>query len=172
MVSRMRYEEEVGDRVHAWHYQPLKYLDTQLFEEAVMDAGWWADGECDVPLIPMHCMNPIAIGYTRVVVGDYGAFIECTPDQMILGNIAVQEGQEYRIDDPKYKHNVKYHWYRPVEVYADTPITKIYYQRRTVDYADYKIGMYYLPIYEVWANRMHPEFMRDPYWREKLEEEE
>lgn len=172
MISRERYEEEIGDRVHAWNYRPLKYHDTQLFEEGVADAGWHMEGEDSVPIIPMHCTNPIAIGYERIVVGDYGAFMECTPEQMLLDRITVQEGEEYRIDDPKYKHNVKYHWYRPAEVYPDTPVTKIYYQRRTVEYADYKIGMYYLPIYEVWANRLGREFMRDPLWREKLEAEE
>ena len=45
-------------------------------------------------------------GYNRIVVGDYGAFIEFD-EPAHDANVIVQAGQEYRIDDPKYKNNVK-----------------------------------------------------------------
>lgn len=83
-------------------------------------------------------------GYNRIVVGDYGAFIEF--DGPAYGaNVVVQAGQEYRIDDPKYKNNVKYHWY----TIEDGSNIKLYYQQRTVSYADYMPRKWYASVHEV-----------------------
>ena len=86
----------------------------------------------------------ISKGYNRIVIGDYGAFIEFDKNQ-IKGKLKVKVGQEYRIDNPKYSENVKYYWLTP----KDNSDMKIYYQKRTVSYADYKPEMYYVSPYEV-----------------------
>ena len=79
------------------------------------------------------------------VCGDYGIFLEADAEDMHLENIKVKEGQEYRIKDEKYSKNVKYFWYTP-KTGVDV---KIYFQQKTVEYADYKVGKYYFSPYEV-----------------------
>ena len=87
----------------------------------------------------------ISNGYNRIVIGDYGAFIEFDKSQIIKENIKVKEGQEYRINDPKYSENVKYIWL----TCKDDSDIKIYYQKKTVTYADYKAEMFYVSPYEI-----------------------
>jgi hypothetical protein len=84
----------------------------------------------------------IATGYDRIVVGDYGAFIECNRSQIVNDNIIIKKGQEFRLNN---KYNVKYIWLTAID---DTDI-KIYYQIRTVDYADYKLKMFYINPLEI-----------------------
>ena len=76
----------------------------------------------------------IATGYNRVVIGDYGAFVEFDNTQAIKQNIKVKAGQEYRYNDKQY---------------SDNSDCKIYFQKKTVNYADYKEGMFYISPYEV-----------------------
>lgn len=87
----------------------------------------------------------ISEGYNRIVIGDYGAFIEICPFQIIEENIKVQEGQEYRINDEKYAHTVKYFWLTT----NDNSRCKIYLQNRKVSYADYKPEMFYISPFEI-----------------------
>lgn len=51
----------------------------------------------------------IASDYRRIVIGDYGAFVEFTKDQIKTDVLRVKPGQEYRVTDPQFK-SVKYHW--------------------------------------------------------------
>lgn len=62
---------------------------------------------------------------------------------MILNDIIVKPGEEYRFN-PKYS-NVKYHWY----CLKQNLNIKIYYQKNTVKYADYKPEMFYISPYEL-----------------------
>lgn len=87
----------------------------------------------------------ITKGYYRIVIGDYGAFIEFSPIQIVRENIKIKEGQEYRIKDEKFKNKVKYYWFTT----KDNSNCKIYFQQRTVDYADYKVGMFYISPYDI-----------------------
>ena len=87
----------------------------------------------------------ISNGYNRIVIGDYGAFIEFNKSQIIRENIKIKEGQEYRINDPKYSDNVKYYWLTA----KDNSNIKIYYQKKTVTYADYKAEVFYVSPYEI-----------------------
>lgn len=86
----------------------------------------------------------IARGWNRVVIGDYGAFIEIEPDMICKENFIIKPGEEYRIYDSKYSKNVKYHWYIPKSGYE----TKLYYQQAGVTYADYKAGKWYVSPHE------------------------
>lgn len=87
--------------------------------------------------------NLIAYGYSRIVIGDYGAYVEIPLDKMILENLIIKPGQEYRFN-PKYS-NVKYHWY----CLKNNQDIKIYYQKHPVSYADYKPEMFYISPYEL-----------------------
>lgn len=87
----------------------------------------------------------ISKGYERIVIGDYGAFIEFAEEQAEKNNYKIKKGQEYRIYDPKYSSNVKYNWLTA----KDESDIKIYQQKKTVTYADYKAGMYYVSPFEI-----------------------
>lgn len=72
-------------------------------------------------------------------------FLEANREDMVLNNLKIKEGQEFRINDKRYSEHIKYYWYRPITG-SDV---KIYYQQKTVDYADYLVGKYYFSPYEV-----------------------
>jgi len=84
----------------------------------------------------IHSLNNTLIsnGYNRIVIGDYGAFIEFDKSK---SNLKVKSGQEYRFNNPKYSENVKYYWLTP----KDDSDMKVYFQKRTVSYADYKVDV-------------------------------
>lgn len=88
--------------------------------------------------------TPICNGYDRIVVGDYGAFIEFSKEA-IATDFVIQPGQEYRVNDDKYKNRVKYIWL----TVCDGSGVKIYQQKRKVTYADYKARKYYVSVHEV-----------------------
>ena len=80
--------------------------------------------------------------YNRIVVGDYGAFIEFINQ---ASNFIIAPGQEYRVNDKRYSKNVKYIWL----TIDDGSNIKIYHQKKRVLYADYRRGMYYVSVHEV-----------------------
>lgn len=102
------------------------------------------DGDENVALYSLDG-TLVFVGYERIVIGDYGAFLECTPVQLVAQNVCCRPGQEYRINEPRFSSNVKYHWLTA----KDTSDIKIYFQQKTVAYADYIPGMYYVSPYEV-----------------------
>lgn len=71
---------------------------------------------------------PVARGWTRVVVGDYGAYLEFAPHQVALSHLTAGSGGS------------AYNWLRS----RDSVGIKVYEQLRTVLYADYKPGFYYI----------------------------
>lgn len=97
--------------------------------------------------------NPICYKYDRIVIGDYGAFVEFS-DLQKADNFIIKPGQEYRVNDPKYSKNVKYIWL----TIADNSNVKIYLQKRGVSYADYKPGKYYVSVHEVIKRRLIDSF--------------
>lgn len=84
-------------------------------------------------------------GYERIVIGDYGAFVEISPEHVLKNNVCCKHGQEYRSADERYAKNVKYLWLTAV----DNSDCKLYLQKKRVVYADYVPGMYYISPYEV-----------------------
>ena len=90
----------------------------------------------------LYTMNGTLIcnDYDRIVIGDYGAFIEFSKP---VSKLVIEKGQEYRLT-LEFK-NVKYNWV----TIPDGSHIKIYHQRGTVKYADYKIGKFYISVHEV-----------------------
>lgn len=77
-----------------------------------------------------------ATGYERVVHGGRGDYVELMKEQIVVElkprfNKSLPENIS---DEPWY-----YYWLQPV-----SREEKIYWQCRTVNYADYKIGYYYI----------------------------
>ena len=100
------------------------------------------EGQYDINMFTLEG-TAIAKGYDRVVIGDYGAFIEIDEKDMLLENIKIRRGQEYRYEE-RYK-TCKYYWLTA----KDDSDIKIYHQKGTVSYADYLIGKFYVSPYEV-----------------------
>lgn len=75
-------------------------------------------------------------GYTRVVVGDYGPYIEFSPEQK--GEAVPKTGSGGN----------KYNWLRTADG------TKVYEQLGEVAYADYRSGMYYVSPEDVSQTRV------------------
>ena len=82
----------------------------------------------------------IAKNFDRVVIGDYGAFIEFD-EKSLASDLLVKKGQEFRM---KKDFPGKYHW-----LTTKHDDVKIYYQLKPVKYADYKVGKYYISPYEI-----------------------
>jgi hypothetical protein len=83
----------------------------------------------------------LARGYARLVIGGRGAYIEFAPDQMVMDNLHIPQGQEWRLQSE--------HAYYLEHRSRDEANVKVYEQRRTVGYADYRIGMFYIAPAEV-----------------------
>ena len=60
---------------------------------------------------PIYSKNDVLIanGFDRIVIGDYGAYIEFTKEQSNYKNFIVEPGQEYRLT-PRYNNTIKYEW--------------------------------------------------------------
>lgn len=95
------------------------------------------------------CGCMICKSYRRIVVGDYGAFVEFGEEDLPSTGAAafkIAPGQEYRVNDERYAKNVKYIWLTT----NDLSRVKIYFQKKGVAYADYKPGMYYVSVHQVY----------------------
>jgi hypothetical protein len=79
----------------------------------------------------------------RLVIGNHGPYVEFKSFDSHI-KLKIPEDQEFRLQN-KYIHNVKYLWYYP-DPYRGI---KIYAQLKTVKYADYKIGYYYVSPYDI-----------------------
>jgi len=80
-------------------------------------------------MIYTKCGTPIAINYTRIEHGSRGDYMEFKPDHIIWKNL---------------KKTIKKHYYFTEYRSQDKCNVMVYYQKRRVDYANYKIGMLYI----------------------------
>jgi hypothetical protein len=80
----------------------------------------------------------IATNYVRVVHGGRGDYVEFERDQIVWGNTTIPKRQRWRLEDPNWIEKIFYVEHRTLDG------VKIYDQKRTVNYADYKIGMIYI----------------------------
>jgi len=82
----------------------------------------------------------VAEEYERIVTNDFGAsYYEIK--NILIQHIHVPESKKWKLKfkDQKNQKIIDYIEYR-----TNKDSVKIYYQLRTVDYADYKIGFYYI----------------------------
>jgi hypothetical protein len=83
----------------------------------------------------------IAEGYLRVVIGDRGPYLEFHHEQLWRCHMRVPAAEYYRHFDT----HVFYAEYRS----NDVSDVKVYWQRKPVDYADYKIGLWYISLFDL-----------------------
>lgn len=133
------------DLIEKYKYKPIPPL---YREEALslylnnLPEGFSLDGAA----VPLYSPGGLKLcnRYNRIVIGDYGAFVEILPEDIIHENIKVKQGQEYRDVDERYAKHTKYSWLTS----NDQTNIKIYFQKKPVDYADYVPGRYYISPYE------------------------
>lgn len=137
------YQEQLADE---YKYKPIPrtfFKDVRAeFEETLPE---WCNMSGDTTKLETRSGTVIASGYNRIVIGDYGAFVEFSRAQANARHLKIKEGQSYRIEDPRYAEHVKYLWLTA----DDSSDVKVYDQKRSVEYADYKPGMLYVSVYEV-----------------------
>lgn len=82
----------------------------------------------------------IAKCYDRIVIGGRGPYIEFSDGMLINDTIFIPQEEEWRIDNP----NCYY-----IECRTKIDNVKIYHQKKTVDYADYKVGKWYISPFDL-----------------------
>ena len=105
--------------------------------------------------MPLYAENGqlVCNGFERIVIGDYGAYVEFNDEQANLNHIITMPGQEYRQNDSYsckflaltldgYKNEIS------KDIYGKHSLL-IYKQTNTVPYADYKVGKYYVSVYQI-----------------------
>lgn len=121
-----------------YRYRPLPRAVGQHARQLYLSGLNGFDDFCRPLRIRGHL---VATGYSRVVVGDYGAYVEIAPEDLVV-QLQLQPGQEWRAD-PQYlalrNLSIKYVWYTTLGV-------KVYFQVAGVKYADYQPGFYYISV--------------------------
>jgi len=82
------------------------------------------------------CGTLIASGYERIVIGGRGPYMEFNTGQIDHSIIYVPQFAQHKLD----MSLTYYHEYRT----RDSCNVKIYYQKMAVQYADYKVGKWYI----------------------------
>lgn len=82
------------------------------------------------------CGTLLAIGYVRVVIGKRGPYVEFDRHHIRWNVFSIPPSEEYRLANKV----VFYDEYRSI----DNSFVKLYFQKRLVTYADYKIGLCYI----------------------------
>lgn len=77
----------------------------------------------------------IALGFERKVYGERGTYYEISSKDILKEKLHIPE-------DKKWKLNSSNVWYIEYRTIMDN--IKVYYQKKMVDYADYKVGMFYI----------------------------
>lgn len=142
-VRMLKYQEQLANE---YKYKPIPrtfFKDVRAeFKEVLPE---WCNTSGDTISLETKNGTVITNGYNRIVIGDYGAFVEFSRVQALMRRLKIKEGQAYRVEDPRYAEHVKYLWLTA----DDGSDVKVYEQKRPVEYADYKSGMLYVSVYEV-----------------------
>jgi len=88
--------------------------------------------------VPLYFLDgtQFSSGYERVVHGGRGAYVELKKEQII---VSLKSHFNTKVPEEITPELFYYHWLEP-----EGRTEKIYWQIRTVKYADYKIGYYYV----------------------------
>jgi hypothetical protein len=135
--------KHIAELVEKYKYRPLpiglSVISRQLYRDNIPEF-LSIDGSTD-GLITKSGKKITYYGYDRIVIGDYGAYIEFDADR---NDFYAPDAQKWRLDDTKYS-NIKYIHLCPI---GDESV-KIYYQLNPVKYAEYKPYKYYVSVFDV-----------------------
>lgn len=105
-IRMLKFQEQLADE---YKYKPIPrtfFKDVRAeFEETLPE---WCNMSGDTTKLETRSGTVIASGYNRIVIGDYGAFVEFSRAQANARHLKIKEGQSYRIEDPRYAEHVKY----------------------------------------------------------------
>lgn len=137
MVKLLQEVKARQNPSHPLYYQPFISSKSNLLRD-------YYKSKLNIPtefkVITNRCSTIIAENYNRVVIGDYGAYVEFTKEQLKV-ELTNKFGKAKR-------RGLKYIWKQTV----DSCNTKVYFQLRRVQYADYIPGHYYIdPTHLNWA---------------------
>lgn len=90
------------------------------------------------PFLKLFSSNGLMLlsGYNRVVFGSRGPYVEINECQIKTKNMHIPINQLYRLSDSRV-------YYVEFRSNCESNVM-VYYQLRTVAYADYKLGMFYI----------------------------
>jgi hypothetical protein len=91
-----------------------------------------------------RCGTVLGRGYVRVVIGGRGPYVEFDDSQIVAEAVRVPPDQAWRLD-PKYVGHAFYTEWRS----ADDAFVKLYFQRKLVDYADYRLSHWYVSPFDL-----------------------
>ncbi len=159
----LKYQESLIEKYkykplpRSFRWEALRFYNDNLPERFCLDGA-------NEPLFTVEGLK-LCNRYNRVVIGDYGAYVEILPEDILHENIKVKEGQEYRDYDERYSQHTKYSWLTS----KDGSDIKIYFQKKKVDYADYIPGRYYISPYECSFSKVYDKGDTCEAMREKIE---
>lgn len=87
-------------------------------------------------VLPIYTTGGIKIAteHNRIVHGERGAYVEFNEDCLFIDKLHIPENQQWRLCS-----SVPYYgWWETEDG------VKVYHQIKKVDYADYKVGMWYI----------------------------
>ena len=96
----------------------------------------------------------VATGYNRIVIGKRGPYIEFNEEHMVKDSLVVPDKELYRLQGD-YNKLVYYIEYRTKEdnaLLSSKSNVKVYFQTKTVDYADYVVDKYYISPFDLLAD--------------------
>lgn len=79
---------------------------------------------------------PVSQGFDRIVIGERGPYVEFSNTDLYLDNLHIPQHEKYRLNSEV----VYYIEYRT----TDEANVKVYCQKKTVAYADYRVGFWYI----------------------------
>jgi len=79
----------------------------------------------------------IADGFSKIVHGERGAYVEFWPQQVHRDKLEVPENAKWRLTRLNEVFYTEY-------CVVGEPYVKVYFQLKCVDYANYKVGMWYI----------------------------
>ena len=151
----MRYISEIGKQTlelqqrlaNQYNYKKLPNMVSTKYQQLYYDTlPLYFKSHLNGGNVFLYDLFDICIStkFERVVIGDYGAFIEISSEDIIGDNLVCAPGQEYRYKDNEYRKRVKYIWLTT----KSNSNCKIYYQTNIVSYADYKPDYFYISPFE------------------------
>lgn len=93
------------------------------------------DRATKIDILTFPSYEHIATGYNRVVIGKRGPYVEFELSQLVIKNMSMPSSEVWR----QFSSNAFYLEYRTHKDYV-----MVYFQKRPVTYADYKISMFYI----------------------------
>lgn len=95
-----------------------------------------ACGHCDLPLYSRDGLLLVK-GYRRVVVGQRDRYVEMLQRHIVRAHFHIPDDQRYRLKFERVYYYIEFRSNCPSRV-------KAYLQRRPVEYADYRVGCWYI----------------------------